>query len=82
MQCVVVNERRLLPPFLEALLPKALLSALAEAVPEGLLPEELFRRVQARFAEQLRSAREWRDIINSWFCRRSGIPDAHGREIY
>lgn len=49
---------------------------------EGLLPEDLFRRVQARFAEQLRSAREWRDIINSWFCRRSGIPDAHGREIY
>ena len=49
---------------------------------EGLLPEDLFRRVQERFAEQLRSAREWRDIINSWFCRRSGIPDAHGRKIY
>ena len=49
---------------------------------EGLLPEDVFRRVQLRFKEQLRSAREWRDIINSWFCRRSGIPDARGREIY
>ncbi len=49
---------------------------------EELLPDELFRRVQLRFEEQLQSAREWRDIINSWFFRRSGIPDAHGRDIY
>ena len=41
MQCIVVNERRLLPPCLEALLPQALLQALALAVPEGLLLEEI-----------------------------------------
>lgn len=49
---------------------------------EGLIPERIFEGVRLRFAEQLRSAREWRDIINSWFFRRSGIPDEQGREIY
>jgi len=49
---------------------------------ESLLPAEIYSRVQLRFAEQCRSAREWRDVINSWFFRRSGIPDIHGREIY
>ena len=49
---------------------------------EELLPKDVFERVQLRFDEQCRSAREWRDVINSWFFRRSGIPDVHGREIY
>ena len=49
---------------------------------ESLLPEDVFRRVQLRFREQLRSAREWRDIVNSWLYRHCGIPDAHGRPIY
>ncbi len=49
---------------------------------ESLLPEDVFRRVQLRFREQLRSAREWRDVVNSWLYRYSGIPDAHGRTIY
>lgn len=35
-----------------------------------------------RFEEQLRSAREWRDQVNSYFFRKSGVPDAHGRRIY
>ena len=51
MQCIVVNERRMLPPFLEALLPKALLSALAEAVPQSMLLEEIrLRRAYAASA--------------------------------
>lgn len=49
---------------------------------ESLLPRDVFERVQLRFAEQCRSAREWRDVINSWFFRRSGIADIHGREMY
>ncbi|MFI7336663.1 alpha-glucuronidase [Streptomyces sp. NPDC050085] len=39
-------------------------------------------RVAERYEEQLRGAREWRDQVNSYFLRKSGIPDAHGRRIY
>ncbi|MDO0910924.1 alpha-glucuronidase [Streptomyces sp. DT2A-34] len=35
-----------------------------------------------RLEEQLRSAREWRDQVNSYFFRKSGVPDAHGRRIH
>ncbi|GHE85922.1 xylan alpha-1,2-glucuronidase [Streptomyces werraensis] len=43
---------------------------------------ERHTRVTRRFEEQLRSAREWRDQINSYFLRKSGVPDAHGRTIH
>ncbi|WP_328751171.1 alpha-glucuronidase [Streptomyces sp. NBC_00285] len=39
-------------------------------------------RVAERFEEQLRSAREWRDQVNSYFFRKSGVPDARRRRIY
>ncbi|MFF0161228.1 alpha-glucuronidase [Streptomyces sp. NPDC005263] len=39
-------------------------------------------RVAERYEEQLHSAREWRDQINSYFFRTSGVPDAQGRRIY
>ncbi|MBD0423731.1 alpha-glucuronidase [Streptomyces sp. TRM S81-3] len=39
-------------------------------------------RVAERFEEQLRSAREWRDQVNSYFLRKSGVPDERGRTIY
>lgn len=39
-------------------------------------------RVSERFEEQLRSAREWRDQVNSYFFRKSGVPDERGRTIY
>ncbi|MFF7316376.1 alpha-glucuronidase [Streptomyces albogriseolus] len=39
-------------------------------------------RVAERFEEQLRSAREWRDQINSYFLRKSGVPDERGRTIH
>ncbi|MGW0762471.1 alpha-glucuronidase [Streptomyces sp. NPDC002814] len=38
-------------------------------------------RVAERYEEQLRSAREWRDQVNSYFFRKSGVADAHGRRI-
>jgi alpha-glucuronidase len=38
--------------------------------------------VSERFEEQLRSAREWRDQVNSYFFRKSGVPDERGRTIY
>ncbi|MFG2129806.1 alpha-glucuronidase [Streptomyces sp. NPDC048751] len=39
-------------------------------------------RVAERYEEQLRCAREWRDQINSYFFRKSGVPDARGRHIH
>ncbi len=48
----------------------------------GLVDESLFRRVRGRFDEQVRSAREWRDQVNAYFFRKSGIPDARGRPLY
>ncbi|KPI24905.1 Alpha-glucuronidase [Actinobacteria bacterium OV320] len=39
-------------------------------------------RVAERYEEQVRGAREWRDQVNSYFLRKSGIPDARGRTIY
>jgi alpha-glucuronidase len=39
-------------------------------------------RVQERLDEQLRCAEEWRDQVNTYFFRKSGVPDAHGRRIH
>ncbi|MFI0502550.1 alpha-glucuronidase [Streptomyces albogriseolus] len=47
-----------------------------------LVEPERHARVAERFEEQLRGAREWRDQINSYFLRKSGVPDAHGRTIH
>lgn len=38
--------------------------------------------VQERLNHQLENAREWRDIINTYFYRKSGIADRHNRTIY
>jgi alpha-glucuronidase len=48
----------------------------------GLVEKELFARVRERLDEQARSAEEWRDQINTYFFRKSGVPDAKGRRIY
>ncbi|MFY1693223.1 alpha-glucuronidase [Plantactinospora sp. WMMB782] len=48
----------------------------------GLVDPALHARVTERLAEQLRSAEEWRDKINTYFLRKSGVPDAHDRPIY
>ena len=42
----MVNERRLLPPFLEALLPRELVAAVEQAVPVGLFLEEIRLRCE------------------------------------
>ena len=59
-----------------------MLDELSEAVFTGLVPEDAFRRVRERFGEQVRSAREWRDVINSWLYRLTLIPDERGRQIW
>ncbi len=48
----------------------------------GLVDPARHARVAERYEEQLRGAREWRDQINSYFFRKSGVPDARGRRVY
>lgn len=49
---------------------------------EGRLPQKPYLRMVERFTHQKEHAREWRDQINAYFYRKSGISDEKGREIY
>ncbi len=53
-----------------------------QELPRGLVQPALYARVAERLDEQLRCAQEWRDQINTYFLRKSGVPDARGRRIY
>ena len=57
-------------------------AGLSGAVDSGLLDDDAYTNVSTRLGEQLRSAREWRDQVNTYFLRKSGVPDARGRRIY
>ena len=46
------------------------------------LPEPDRAEALARMEAQIKNAREWRDVINTFFHRLSGIDDARGRKIY
>lgn len=49
---------------------------------EGKLPDKAYRRMLDRFYHQKEHSREWRDQINTYFYRKSGIADEKGRKIY
>jgi alpha-glucuronidase len=49
---------------------------------QGLINDECFARVLQRLDEQLEHAKEWRDVINSCFYRKTGIGDELGRKIF
>jgi alpha-glucuronidase len=49
---------------------------------KGRLDEHTYSSVLGRFEGQLANAREWRDQINTYFRRKTGIGDAQGRRIY
>ena len=49
---------------------------------EGMIDAESFANVQGRLLQQLSNAKEWRDQINTYFYRKSGIADEQGRKIY
>lgn len=49
---------------------------------QGELPPDVFERVKERMERQLINAIEWRDRINTYFYRKSGIKDEKGRKIY
>jgi alpha-glucuronidase len=42
----------------------------------------IYQRVLSRMKQQLTNAVEWRDVINSYFYRKSGIADDKQRKIY
>ncbi|MEV5430284.1 alpha-glucuronidase [Streptomyces sp. NPDC052701] len=48
----------------------------------GLVDPARHARVSELYREQLRCAREWRDQVNSYFLRKSGVPDERGRPVY
>ncbi|MBB6638253.1 alpha-glucuronidase family glycosyl hydrolase [Cohnella thailandensis] len=48
----------------------------------GKIDAERYESVLSRLEQQAKHAAEWRDVVNTYFCRKSGIPDAHGRQIY
>ncbi|MCL6589367.1 MAG: alpha-glucuronidase [Firmicutes bacterium] len=48
----------------------------------GKIDAERFDQVLRRLEEQVEHAKEWRDQINTYFYRKTGIPDKKGRKIY
>ncbi|WFR75210.1 alpha-glucuronidase [Lactococcus lactis] len=48
----------------------------------GEIDEPTYNNVLERLNLQLENARNWRDQVNTYFYRMSGIPDEKGREIY
>ena len=49
---------------------------------EGIVDENVYNQVLERLNIQLNSARDWRDQVNTYFYRMSGIEDEKGRKIY
>lgn len=49
---------------------------------KGKIDEEIFTLVCEKLAIQLRDSTEWRDVINTYFYRRTGISDEQGRKVY
>jgi alpha-glucuronidase len=44
--------------------------------------QKRFSRILDKFKEQFSHSKEWCDVINSYFFRKTGIPDMKGRLIY
>ncbi len=49
---------------------------------EGIMDAKVYERGLVRFQHQSDHAMEWRDVINSYFLRKSGIKDEKERMIY
>ena len=48
----------------------------------GLVDKEVFEEVLRRMDLQTENAREWRDVVNTYFYRKTGIADGKGRKIF
>ena len=55
---------------------------MAEIIRSLPFPEPDRTVILDRMERQLHNAKEWCDIINTFFYRLSGVPDIHGRKIY
>lgn len=49
---------------------------------KGRIKEELYIHVLHRLEGQIEHAKEWRDVVNSYFYRKTGIKDELGRKIF
>ncbi|NLN45282.1 MAG: alpha-glucuronidase, partial [Clostridiaceae bacterium] len=49
---------------------------------EGLIDDHCFHLVDERLGMQIVDASDFRDVVNTYFHRMSGIGDAKGRNIY
>jgi alpha-glucuronidase len=49
---------------------------------KGRIGDGVYLSVLERMERQRLNAREWRDQVNTYFYRHTGIPDAGGRKIY
>lgn len=49
---------------------------------KGKIDEKRYNDVLERLTIQVEHAKEWRDVINTYFYRKSGIDDQYGRKIY
>lgn len=56
--------------------------AMAETIAGLGLPEPDRSEALERIQRQIKNAREWRDVVNTFFHRLSGVDDAQGRKIY
>ena len=54
----------------------------SELVTDPHIPKILFDEVTERFNRQLNNAENWRDQVNTYFYRKSGIKDSRNRNIY
>jgi alpha-glucuronidase len=48
----------------------------------GQVDSARFANVRRRLELQVANATQWRDVVNTYFARKSGIPDERGRRIY
>ena len=49
---------------------------------KGRIDEDAYERMIGRFRHQLEHSREWRDVVNSYFYRKTLIEDPKGRKMY
>ncbi len=49
---------------------------------QGMMEEDIYQRTLERFLHQKDHAKEWRDVINSYFYRKTGIIDQYHRPLY
>lgn len=47
-----------------------------------LIDQDSYQRTLERFTNQKEHAKEWCDIINSYFYRKTGIADQYGRQLF